>query len=71
MAVTLIFSCGHGLALIDANDSVPESGPWALWPNPDIELGDRMTCVVEGETSTVVEIRSGVVPMGGNGWEIV
>jgi hypothetical protein len=71
MAVTVIMACGHGLALIDVRDPVPETGPWALWPDPDIDPGDSMTCVIDHMPSIVTEVRPGLVPMGDNGWEIV
>jgi len=67
MIVTLDLECGHGLALIDATVDPPATGPWCLWPEPDVETGDLMTCAIDGSAQRVVAVREGLIPMNDNG----
>jgi hypothetical protein len=67
MVSTVVLECGHGLALIDATIDPPETGPWCLWPEPDVEPGDLMSCIIDGSAQRVFSVHEGLLPMTDNG----
>jgi hypothetical protein len=59
MILTVGFSCGHGLRLLDACEVPPADDPWAMYPliqEHPLELGDAMTCIICHQTRTVIGV---------------
>ena len=70
MSVTVGLSCGHGMRLLDVEDEIPENGPWTFYPlivEHPLEIGDKMTCLVDDKVQEITGIYAGTVPVGSNG----